>query len=118
MNNLHKANKTINQTENGKIFRCPGCNKIHIEYKNLNFNFSDKEYIHFSNYFKKLDGQYWEKMNLNMPYRRKIIVPIGHENVNILLNNTELQELKRLLSKPISRKQEMMTHLKFDFSNN
>jgi hypothetical protein len=111
-------NKTINQTENGKIFRCPGCNKIHIEYKNLNFNFSDKEYKHFANYFKELDGQYWEKTNINMPYLRKIIVPIGHKNVNILLNNTELQELKNLFSKPIVKKHEIITHFKYDFSNN
>ena len=108
----------INQTNNGKVFRCPGCNKIHIEYKNLNFNFNDKEYRDFANYFKGLDGQYWEDINYHTPYRRKIIVPIGHKNVNILLNNTELQELKKLFSKPIVKKQKMTTHFKYNIFNN
>ncbi len=64
--------KTINQTENGKIFRCASCNKIHIEYKNL----------------------------------------------NILLNNTELQELKRLFSKPIICQPKMISHFKYTIHNN
>ena len=116
--NSTAMNKTINQTENGKIFRCPDCNKIHIEYKNLNFSLNDKEYESFVNYFKELDGQYWEKINSNVPYRRKIIVPIGHKNVNILLNNTELQELKKLFSKPLVMKQEMITHFKYNICDN
>lgn len=111
-------NKTINQTENGKIFRCSSSNKIHIEYKNLNLNFNDKEYEFFVNYFKELDGQYWEGINSNSPYRRRIIVPIRHKNVNILLNNTELQELRKLFSKPIIKKQEMLSHFKYDICDN
>jgi hypothetical protein len=109
--------KTINQTENGKIFRCASCNKIHIEYKNLNFNFNNDEYRHFANYFKELDGQYWVVKNFNSMYQRKIIVPIGHKNLNILLNNTELQELKSLFSRPI-KQPEMITHFKYNIHNN
>jgi hypothetical protein len=92
-------NTSINQTENGSVFRCSGCSKIHIEYKNLNFNFSEKEYTDFAKYFKELDGSHWEKQNSQLPYRRKIIVPIGHNNINILLNSEELSELKSLFSK-------------------
>jgi len=50
-----------------------------------------------------LDGNEWEYKNRNSYYRRKIIIPIGHKNINILLNNEELQELKQLLS---TKKQE------------
>ena len=110
--------KIINQTENGKIFRCESCNKIHIEYKNLNFNFKEKEYLDFAKYFQKLDGQYWEYLNRESPYQRKIQVPIGHKNLNILLSNTELQELKSLLSKPIVYQLEMISHFKYNIYNN
>lgn len=118
MKNTYRQNKIINQTENGKIFRCPGCNKIHIEYKNLNFNFNDDEFEHFVNYFKKLNGQYWENVNIHALYRKRIIVPIGHKNLNILLNNTELQELKRLFSKPIINQPKMITHFQYNICNN
>ena len=55
-----------------------------------------------------------------MPYHRKIIVTIGHKYFNILLNNTELQELKRLFSfsKPTIKKQRIITHFKYDICNN
>ena len=88
----------MSRTENGKIFRCAKCDAIHIEYKNLNFNFSEKQYKHFADYILELDGEEWEHRNRNSHYRRKIIIPIGHKNINILLNSTELQELKQLFS--------------------
>ena len=90
--------KVSNKTENGKVFKCSKCDAIHIEFNNLNFNFSEKQYKHFANYILKLDGNEWEYKNRNSHYRRKIIIPIGHKNVNILLNNAELQELKQLFS--------------------
>lgn len=90
--------KTINQTENGKIFRCSTCNKIHIEFKNLNFNFNNEEYRYFADYISGLKGEEWEYKNRNSNYRRKIIVQINHRNVRILLNNCELQELKQLFN--------------------
>lgn len=90
--------KTINQTENGQIFKCSTCNKIHVEFNNLNFNFSEEEYEYFADYVMKLNGEEWEYKNRNSTYKRKIIVRIGHKNLNILLNNSELQELKNLFN--------------------
>jgi len=77
----------INRTENGCVFRCQKCNLIHFEYKNLNFNFTDIEYYCFAEYFKNLEGEYWEFRNAN-------------NNFNILLNRIELQELKMLFDRP------------------
>ena len=112
--------KYINQTENGKIFRCSSCNKIHIEFNNLNFNFNDKEYAHFANYFLKLNGKYWEEINLYSNFKRKIIVPVGHKNVNFLLNNKELQELKQLLSKSKInfKKIELIRNFQYNYCSN
>lgn len=91
-------NKIFNETENGKVFKCSKCNAIHIEFNNLNFNFSEKQYKHFVDYILKLDADEWEYKNRNSHYRRKILIPIGHSNVNVLLNKKELQELKYLFS--------------------
>lgn len=102
--------KTINQTENGKIFRCSSCNKIHIEFKNINFNFNDEEYRYFTEYISELNGEEWEYQNRGSNYSRKIVLPINHRNVKILMNSYELQELKQLFDiteKNIARNIEM-----------
>ncbi len=88
----------FSKTENGKVFICSKCNQIHVEYKNLNFNFSQKDYIYFTNYFLKIKADEWEYKNKDTFYKRKIIIPLGHKNFNMMLNKEELIELKELLS--------------------
>lgn len=84
-------------TKNGRVFKCKNCKAIHIEYKNLNFNFNKKQYDHFRNYIAELNGELWEYKNQTSLYRKKIVIPIGHKNFNVLLNKEELNELKDLL---------------------
>ena len=88
----------INKTINGQIFKCDSCEAIHIEYKNLSFNFSVQQFDNFADYLSKLDGKKWEEKNKNSSYKRKIIIPIGHKSFNVLLNNEELQELNSLFN--------------------
>lgn len=90
--------RTIKCTENGKTFRCSTCNKIHIQFKNLNFTFSDKEYKSFVDYISNLYHEYWEYKTQEPNHKRKIVLHIGHRNVNILLNYNELQELNQLFN--------------------
>lgn len=91
-------NHIFNQTAHGKVFLCRSCKKIHVEFNNINFNFSKEEYLHFSKYINELNGDYWEKINTHSSYRRKILIPLDHRNYNLLLNKEELAELKILLS--------------------
>ncbi len=90
--------KVINQTANGCVFICPGCDKIHVEFQNFLFSFDEKEYKHFSSCFLRLDGAYYEQVNARLHSRRKIIVPIGHRNASMQLNRKELEEIQVLLS--------------------
>lgn len=89
----------IQQTVNGKVFKCSKCNLIHVEFKNLNFNFTLAQYEHFADYILKLDGSEWEDINRDSSYLRKIMIPIGHQNFNIMFNNEELKEFNNLLNK-------------------
>ena len=91
----------IRQTINGKVFKCDKCNTIHIEFKNLFFNFKGEDYMEFASYLDTLDGEEWEEKNKNTVMTRKIIIPIGNANVQILLNNDELNELKLLFKDQI-----------------
>lgn len=111
-------NHIISKSENGKVFKCSTCKLIHFEYKNLNFNFSQKEYDHFSNYFINLSGEYWEITNANSSFKRKIIIPAGTDNFNILLNNEELKELQDLFLNNNYKTTIPPSLFKSNFSNN
>jgi len=86
----------INRTQNGQVFRCSKCKAIHIEYKNLNFNFTDRQFSEFAEYINSLDGEKWEEINQNSQFKRKIIIPTGNQIFRVLLSNEELNELKKL----------------------
>lgn len=86
------------ETTNGKIFRCPHCEALHIEYKNLNFNFKENEFWKFVQYINSLNGKEWEYKNQHSNFSRKIILPVGSGNFNVLLNKEEIEEFRRLLN--------------------
>lgn len=88
----------IRQSPSGRVFRCSSCTKIHIEFKNINLNFSASEYDHFRTYINELDTEYWSRANASSPYRRKIILPVGHRNVNLLFDLVEIEDLRYLLN--------------------
>ncbi|MBS2100447.1 DUF6686 family protein [Carboxylicivirga linearis] len=88
----------ISQTSNGKVFICNKCDKIHIEFYHFLFSFDEEAYAFFKDNIAQVDGAYYENVNAGLNYRRKIVVPLGHRNVSMLLNQKELNELKLLLS--------------------
>nr|WP_319399072.1 DUF6686 family protein [uncultured Carboxylicivirga sp.] len=90
--------KIISQTRNGRVFLCSSCDKIHIEFYHFLFSFDEEAYCFFKDNISKIDGSYYESINADLDYRRKIIVPLGHRNVSMLLNRKELNELQSLLA--------------------
>lgn len=101
----------INKTANGLVFRCSQCHKIHIEFNNLNFNFSENEYKRFTEYIHQLDGEYWAEMNAGSPYRRKIRIPIAGTPLCVMLTIEELYALRNLLEKVSSPAEEELIRL-------
>ena len=83
----------LKQTSHGKLMLCKGCDKYHIEFKNLKFSFTLTEFKSFVSYFRDLDGTYWTDINQATVYYRKINVPIGHKNVTTLFTTEEINEL-------------------------
>jgi hypothetical protein len=92
------GNQIIKRTKNGLLFYCKSCDLIHLEFKNLNFNFSEKQMVKFTGYIKNLNAREWERINKDSPFKRKIVVPISHDSFNFLLNGAELAELQDLVS--------------------
>lgn len=92
----------ISKTENGIVFKCSNCSSIHIEFKNLNFNFSERQYKEFSDYVLKMNSEELEAKNSESLYHRKIIISLGYKNFNVLLNKSEVAELKELLTTEVA----------------
>ncbi len=90
--------KIISQISNGRVFVCGNCDKIHIEFYNFLYSFNEEEYCFFKSRIEQIDGCYYESQNAQLSYKRKIVVPLGHRNVSMLLNQSELEELQLLLS--------------------
>ena len=61
------------ETQNGKIFKCAKCDAIHVEYKNLNFNFKEEDFWKFAHYLQNLDGEEWTLRNKTSNFKRKIM---------------------------------------------
>ncbi len=97
------SQKILNKSTNGKVYICSSCDKVHIEFNNLLFSFDKEEYKYFRNCLIQVNGIHYEKVNRGLSYERKIIVPVGHKNVTMLLNNSELTELKQLLSRSLNQ---------------
>jgi hypothetical protein len=106
----------IGKTVNGKVFKCDKCTAIHLEFKNLNFNFSEKQFLYFVKTIQELDGNEWEERNKHSVYSRKIMIPIGHKNFTILLNNQELNELNDLITTGTNTKPAFRNVLAGNFS--
>lgn len=86
-----------NKTSKGSIFNCEECKSIHIEFNNLNINFSSKEkYLFFAEHIHSIDGFKWADLNKDTSYTRKIMIPIGNGNCNFMLHPWELEDLKKL----------------------
>lgn len=64
----------------------------------MNFNFKENEFWKFVQYINNINGPEFEDRNRYSNFTRKIILPVGSGNFNVLLNSEELEEFKRLLS--------------------
>lgn len=94
---------TYKKTENGRIFKCTNCNDIHIEYKILNINLSERQFKQFSLNIIAIDGEAWEARNKCCEGKRKIFIPLESKSIILMLNNTELIEFKTLVEQVVKK---------------
>ena len=110
-------NEIISEIENGQVFLCPICRLVHFEYKNISFNFTNIQFENFVEYFSEINSDFWEVINANSYFRRKIFIPVGTKNFKIILNKTEVEEIKELL-KQATKKIRKKNKFKFPYWRN
>ncbi len=91
-------NTRIYSTDKGQVIRRIPDNDIIIEFGNLSWKLSILQLKMLKSFAKKIDGDYYEKINQNSFYRRKIRMPIHDTNLSIVLSANELEDFKKLLS--------------------
>ncbi|WP_372750969.1 DUF6686 family protein [Labilibaculum sp.] len=108
-----------NRTSNGTLFKCDSCNAIHLEFNNLNINFSNaSKYHEYATFLHQLNADEWISVNKDTPYQRKIMIPLGKGNINFMLHAGELEDLKRLCIRRLGSNQIRLQELKIDYSLN
>ncbi|MGQ1910972.1 DUF6686 family protein [Marinifilum sp. RC60d5] len=108
-----------NKTSNGSVFKCDSYQSIHLEFNNININFSNEiKYHQFADYVHDINIEQTEKENENSPYHRKIMIPIGSGACNFIMHGGELEDLKRLCIQRLNDNILSFTKLEIDFSLN
>ncbi len=86
------------KTEHGHLFSCTKCKKFHFEFNQLGIDFNSfKSIKDFNIYLSEITGELFEQANKSDLFHRKIHIPFQGTAIKMLLNNTDLQELKRLV---------------------
>ncbi len=87
----------LNRSKNGLLIYCKNNHMYQLLFNNLNFNFTEEEYESFQRYMYSLEVEYWEQEFKHSVYDKRIPIPTIQSNLLILLNKTEVLELKKLI---------------------
>lgn len=88
--------KTISKVSNGELSICKNCNIYHLEYNNIYFEFTVKQYEQFKTYLLNIESDYWEDRYADANVKRKIPIPSLQSNLVLMFNRQEISELKYL----------------------
>lgn len=110
----------LHNSKNGQIFICNQCRKIHLEFGNFTFDFSSQVHLKsFLEHLEVVDGAYYEELNRQSAYQRKIMIPVPETRMKLLFTLNELDEIRHLIRRFIgSAKNELIsvTRIEVDFN--
>ncbi|MEM9650072.1 MAG: DUF6686 family protein [Bacteroidota bacterium] len=106
----------LKQTKNGFLLHCTCCETYHLTFGHFYLELNRKEMEHFKTYLEHLDPLYWENFYCSCSMKRKIPIPTLQLNLHIMLNRSELEELKGLLGISGASAQELIKAENVDYS--
>src|SRR5690606_1075713 len=89
--------KILSRSKNGLLNYSKYNHMNQLLFNNINFNFTQDEFESFQRYVYTLDEDYWEEEFKYSVFDKRIPIPTIQSNLLILLNKTEVLELKRLI---------------------
>jgi len=90
--------KAISKTSKGELNFCKGCQQFHLEFNNIYFEFTPKEYEQFKMYILFVEADYWEHKYACANVKRKIPIPTLQDNLVLMFNRQEIKELQTLVN--------------------
>lgn len=105
----------INQTKNGRVYICNQCQKVHLEFQNVGFKFSQNHWNEFVKYISEIDGEDIENRNRFLDDEKKIHIPIMNDGFKLRLDQKDLSELKYLVNKKINPAYQTIKSKKYNF---
>ena len=85
-------------SENGRLFICSSCRKIHLEFGNLAMDFHSKTKLkELLNFLNTVHANHFENEVLSNNSRRQILVPFTNSSIKLLLSDEEINELTNLI---------------------
>jgi hypothetical protein len=76
---------------------CKDCGVFHLTFGQFYLELTENELYHFGVFLHDLDPDFWENKYCDCSMRRKIPIPTQQVNLYLMLNRTELEELKNLV---------------------
>lgn len=87
----------VNKTTNGRLSFCECCNTYQLEFGNVLFSFSQKDFDGLKKYVGSINGEDCLRKNSHLACNRKIFLSFPVKGLFFCLNIPELEELKALL---------------------
>ncbi|WP_299576233.1 DUF6686 family protein [uncultured Sunxiuqinia sp.] len=85
-------------SENGQLFICDACRKIHLEYGNVGMDFiSEKKLNELMQYLRTVRSSHFANETLKNNDRRQILIPFANTPIKLLLSDWEIVEIIRLI---------------------
>lgn len=88
--------KTISKVSSGELSICEQCKIYHLEFNNICFELTAKQYVKFKKFLLAIEVDYWENKYANAKITRKIPIPSLQPNLVLMFNRHEIAELKTL----------------------
>ena len=107
----------LNENKSGFFSFCDECNEYHIQFNNIFITLTENKLERFKNYVREIepsDSLIQENECVN---GKKIILPLLHPYMVILIDNEELEMLKKLILLDEDEK-DFITYKDFPFEIN
>nr|WP_123803307.1 DUF6686 family protein [Flavivirga aquatica] len=88
----------MSKVKSGELSFCCQCGIYHLEFNNIYFEFSRKEFEQFKAYILDIEMDYWEHRYAMAKLKRKIPIPSMQQNLVLMFKNQEIRELQMLLT--------------------
>ena len=108
--------KIVSKTQNGYVLQCKLCQSYQVTFGNIFLEFTPEEMNHFKKFLTELNVDYLDQFYGSVAVKRNISIPTMQSNLQIILSQGELIELRCLLGISKVDQNELLDSSKVDYT--